>query len=379
VNGPHVLIHYVGWGDEWDDVIDTSVESRRIRPAGSQLPRRSPSKNKRLDALESSNPSAASATKQSQREDELLVYKERRKSSSSIEEQRRGSFTHPTSRGTDQAISKVRQKIVVQHTTQPSIPESELLTELDDTDKVKRKSRTQQSSSLSQNSARSTGDGNGNGSYHPTRELSRNNSDPGTRLNQNSSHALSPGDEEAIPSEVDESEYYETLRIETAFFEAMNAKGYHIVEMDGDGNCLFRSIAHQIYLDEDRHQELRLRCVQHLEKHSERFSSFYPGDFREYLRRMKRPGVWGDDLEIKALEEITDRLIQIYSSHSNVIEPLITNFDEKEIMTGVQPILLSYHGKNHYNSVYDERTSLPLERRRSQTLLKIRSQAYENK
>jgi hypothetical protein len=375
VSGPHVLIHYVGWGDEWDDVIDTSVEWRRIRPAGSQLPRRSPSKNVKVD--DTSDNSTPSTAKLSQKEHELLVYKERRKSSSSIEEQRRGSFTHPTSRNTNNPTNptnmRLRHKIPVQQTLhQPSIPESELLSEID-TDRVNRRQGLRQQTSSSKNSARSVNDSNSNGNHPPIRELSRNNSDPGSR------HVQSREEDEAIPPEIDETEYYETLRIETAFFEAMNGKGYHIVEMDGDGNCLFRSIAHQIYLDEDRHLELRLKCVQHLEKHAERFSSFYPGDFREYLRRMKRPGVWGDDLEIKALEEMTDRLIHIYSSHSEVIEPLITNFDENEIMKGVQPILLSYHGKNHYNSVYDEKTPLPLDRRKSQTLLKIRSQSYEKK
>lgn len=361
-------IHYVGWGDEWDEVIDTSVESRRIRPAGSQLPRRSPNKNRKID--DSTSRFASSNSHSSTREEELALYKERRKSYSNVEEQRRGSFTnsYPDSRtnGTSQHSKPKHHKISVHGISQHSIPESEVLA-----DRSKHSKKVQKQPSYSQ-------------TFHPKndydpppRELSRNHSDPGGRLNETSMTLGHDDDDNTIPPEIDESEYYETLRLETAFFEAMNRKGYHIVEMDGDGNCLFRSVAHQIYLDEDRHYELRLQCVQHLEKHADRFSSFYAGNFQEYLKNMKKLGVWGDDIEIKALEEMTDRLIYIYSSHSETIEPLVTNFDEKEIMKDVKPIILSYHGKNHYNSVYDERTPLPLEKRNSRLLFNLRNQSQK--
>jgi hypothetical protein len=378
VNGPHVLIHYVGWSEEWDEVIDTSVESRRIRPAGSQLPRRSPVKNSQPTKDE--NPEKL--VKRKSIRDEEILYKERRKSYSNVEEQRRGSLTQTvspatasggstgSSADTDQSGARVRHhKISVKSLTRQAIPESEILTDSDNLKSSKKKLQRQQS-----NSARKLETEN----HAPRRELNRNHSDPGSGLTSTPS-ALQVDEDDVIPPEIDESEYYETLKIETAFFKAMNRQGFHIVEMDGDGNCLFRSVAHQIYLDEDRHYELRLQCVQHLEKHADRFGSFYPGNFKEYLRNMKKSGVWGDDLEIKALEEMTDRLIHIYSSHSDVIEPLITNFDEKEMMKDVQPIILSYHGKNHYNSVYDENTSLPLERRASQTLLNIRCKSYQKK
>jgi hypothetical protein len=400
VNGPHVLVHYVGWSEEWDEVIDTSVESRRLRPAGSQLPRRSPTKSTQL---KDKNPENLVKKKSTQGE-EVIHSNERRKSHSNVEEQRRGSFTNAASssigsngssgsRESDQNGTRVRHhKIAVQQSSlsRQTIPESELLIDnphshSDNARMSRKKFQRQQSNSAKQLDNETT---SAQAHASPRRELNRNHSDPGAgfapppQAQAALAQAQEDGndnDDDAIPPEIDESEYYETLKIETAFFKAMNHQGFHIVEMDGDGNCLFRSVAHQIYLDEDRHFELRLQCVQHLEKHADRFGSFYPGNFKEYLRNMKKPGVWGDDLEIKALEEMTDRLIHIYSSHSEVIEPLITNFDEREVMKDVPPILLSYHGKNHYNSVYDENTSLPLERRTSQTLLQLRCNSYRKK
>jgi hypothetical protein len=62
-------------------------------------------------------------------------------------------------------------------------------------------------------------------------------------------------------------------------------------------------------------------------------------------------------LEIKALEEIFDRIILIYSESKPIIgypKPLNTNFDEQKLLYNITPIVLSYHGKCHYNSIVKE-------------------------
>lgn len=160
------------------------------------------------------------------------------------------------------------------------------------------------------------------------------------------------------------------ISIEKYFVNAMASCGYHVIEVDGDGNCLFRAVAHQIWLDEGRHEELRELCMKHIYKHRKRYEMFCPMDFVEYVRAMSIPGTWADDLEIRALEEIFDRLISIYSSENKEIRPINKNFDE-ELKLGrhVRPIILSYHGGNHYNSVFDERSPLPLGPRTTSIIL----------
>jgi OTU domain-containing protein 5 len=37
---------------------------------------------------------------------------------------------------------------------------------------------------------------------------------------------------------------------------------FDIVEMDGDGNCLFRAVALQVYGDASMHSEVRRRCLE---------------------------------------------------------------------------------------------------------------------
>ena len=175
---------------------------------------------------------------------------------------------------------------------------------------------------------------------------------------------------------------------EETFMENMANAGLYIVEMAADGNCLFRAVAHQIYMNAEKHHELRKQCVNHMRKHRDRFALFCTTDFDTYLNNLSRDGSWGDDLEIKALEEIIDRAIVIYSSENKDLAPMTANFDDLEVLhtisnTGVDtsdvtskkdilPLKLSYHGQSHYNSVFDGTCPLPLKIRGTDVLLKHR-------
>lgn len=61
----------------------------------------------------------------------------------------------------------------------------------------------------------------------------------------------------------------------------------HIVEVEGDGNCLYRAVAHQFFLDESRHAEIRRRVCGHIQKHRDRFEPFIDGDFDQYYEMLQ--------------------------------------------------------------------------------------------
>ena len=58
--------------------------------------------------------------------------------------------------------------------------------------------------------------------------------------------------------------------------------------------------------------------------------------------------IWGDHVEIIALAELLDRPVDIYSSETQTVEP--TSIVEA-VDPHSEPIRLSYHGGEHYNSV----------------------------
>jgi len=85
---------------------------------------------------------------------------------------------------------------------------------------------------------------------------------------------------------------------------------------------------------------------------------------------MEKPGVWGDDVEIRALEEILDRIIRIYSSESKTMEPINKNLEEDALLKDVSPVNLTYHKNKHYNALVEQDKVVisPLKRKRCSTV-----------
>lgn len=59
-----------------------------------------------------------------------------------------------------------------------------------------------------------------------------------------------------MPSLYDSFEHYRS---------ALEHQGLQVVPVEGDGNCLFRSISHQVYGDQKYHALVRARCMDYME------------------------------------------------------------------------------------------------------------------
>jgi len=130
--------------------------------------------------------------------------------------------------------------------------------------------------------------------------------------------------------------------------KALQTKGLKICQIEKDGNCLFRTVAHQLYGDEKMHDVVRKNCMDYMEKERNHFSQFVVEDFLEYITRKRKDTVYGNHLELQAIAELYNRPILIYTTNE---EPL--NLFQEEYQTDNPPMRLSYHCGNHYNSVYD--------------------------
>lgn len=123
--------------------------------------------------------------------------------------------------------------------------------------------------------------------------------------------------------------------------------------VDGDGNCLFRSISHQVYGTEEQHFMIRQRACDYMVIEKEWFNSFVVGnlaEFDQYIEEKRQNRVWGDDPEIQALCEIFDRPAEIYAFSRTRGAQLLRTFHAAR-STSRPPLRLSYYGGGHYDSI----------------------------
>ena len=157
--------------------------------------------------------------------------------------------------------------------------------------------------------------------------------------------------------------YSASVDNEARFRAKLRTLGLGIVEQEQDGNCLFRSISHQLYDTGDYHRLVRETCMRYIDGEAAYFRAFVVGDFDAYVTRMCQPGEWGDHVEIQALSEVYDMPIEIYAYSTHPLRTY-SRQDGSEgggggggigVVGGVRrPVMrLSYHFASHYNSVVE--------------------------
>ena len=75
-----------------------------------------------------------------------------------------------------------------------------------------------------------------------------------------------------------------------------------IVDVDTDGNCLFRSVAFQIYGDEELHMLIRQSSLDYILLNKSYFKDYIDLDIfngiEHYCQHKKNDGIWGDHIEL---------------------------------------------------------------------------------
>ena len=85
-----------------------------------------------------------------------------------------------------------------------------------------------------------------------------------------------------------------------------NGEGFPIIiEIKGDGNCLFRCYSKYCDCTEENHERYRYLAVEALISNRDQYEQFINGNFDEHVRNMKKskggPEIWGTEAEIIAL------------------------------------------------------------------------------
>ncbi len=131
-------------------------------------------------------------------------------------------------------------------------------------------------------------------------------------------------------------------------FEAqLKLLGLRIVDMTGDGNCLFRSVCDQMEGSADAHVKTRRECVAFLKQFADEFRPFLDTEeqtFEDYCKEMSEDGEWGGNAELQAMSlgyRVNIVIHQLDKPRWEVVNWPLTQ----------KTIHLSYHNGEHYSSV----------------------------
>ncbi|XP_074644718.1 OTU domain-containing protein 5-like isoform X2 [Tubulanus polymorphus] len=125
-------------------------------------------------------------------------------------------------------------------------------------------------------------------------------------------------------------------------------RGFIIKEMGTDGACLFRSVADQVYGDQEMHGIVRKHTLDYIAKNRDHFSQYITEDFNTYLNRKRMDNCHGNHIEMQAISELFNRPVEVYQYGSEAINTFHGSYKTEDV-----PIRISYHRNTHYNSVVD--------------------------
>ncbi|UVC50025.1 ubiquitinyl hydrolase 1 [Theileria orientalis] len=141
--------------------------------------------------------------------------------------------------------------------------------------------------------------------------------------------------------------------------------GFKIHDIQPDGNCLFKSIEHQLKFYKESgldikcysYKQLRQLSVDYLRDHKNEFKHFVANSsddtqsdadelFDSYCSKMEKDGEWGSEIELQALSKLLMCKITVYNSATSIEYGNEGPFD----------INISFHRHQyvlgpHYNSI----------------------------
>lgn len=181
----------------------------------------------------------------------------------------------------------------------------------------------------------------------------------------------SPGNADYNSDDEYEMQNIRDDEIETEFSNRLAARGLIIKEMVGDGACMFRSIAEQIYGDQEMHGQIRRLCMDYMSNNRDHFKEFITENFENYIQRKREENVHGNHVELQAISEMFARPVEVYQYSDEPInvllprpEPEATAPTDGSASTSnaapppptvpIQqnpPLRLSYHRAVHYNAI----------------------------
>ena len=114
--------------------------------------------------------------------------------------------------------------------------------------------------------------------------------------------------------------------------------GLKIRDVPGDGNCLFRSAADQMYDSSSKHMAVREEALRFVDDNAEMFAPFVEDDesFEEYVTRMQQDSEWGGNIEIQAMSLFYSADVVIHMLDAPRME--VRNPGSTQVWSGVRAL-----------------------------------------
>ncbi|XP_022808034.1 OTU domain-containing protein 1-like [Stylophora pistillata] len=117
----------------------------------------------------------------------------------------------------------------------------------------------------------------------------------------------------------------------------------------GGGDCLFKSISHQLYGDSSHHAEIRALEVTYLIENPEQFlESVEDTPWVQYLSDMSKQGTWADNIIIQAVADAINLKIHIIKSSQNFREITLIEPAQSNLLQNRRSIFIGHIGEMHY-------------------------------
>jgi OTU domain-containing protein 5 len=143
------------------------------------------------------------------------------------------------------------------------------------------------------------------------------------------------------------------------YITSLSARNLIIVGAEGDGNCLFRTVSHQMYGTQDYHAMIRGSCVDYMQNEAAFFRNFVTEDYDEYLETMREDGTWGGEPELQAMCEMYNRAAQVYAYDPHDGCHIVREVHHSGVRAESsdpetrKPMRLSFYGGGHYDSLVE--------------------------
>lgn len=103
--------------------------------------------------------------------------------------------------------------------------------------------------------------------------------------------------------------------------------GLYAANILGDGNCLFRALADQLYGSPSMHLAIRHEICDYLAANADRYRLFVDedsvkGGFEGHVREMRQPGTYGTNIELSAFVARYRRPVKVYQPNLVYVMPV---------------------------------------------------------